>query len=97
MKTGQETTACHEATEADTEKIPPNPRMMLAIEEHQEIPKGEATVIQIGESRKRRRDRNLVAERRQKWKERTRGYRRSRSKLAGACRKVSHRAKVAWR
>jgi hypothetical protein len=47
--------------------------------------------------RKRRRIRNLAAERRQKRKERTRGNSGSRRNLAAACRKVSRRAKVAWR
>jgi hypothetical protein len=30
--------ACHEAMEADTEKIQPDPRMMQSIVEHQEVP-----------------------------------------------------------
>jgi hypothetical protein len=71
--------------------------MMQYIEEHQEIPKGEAAGTPVEEPRKRRRVRNLVAERRQKPKERTQGYGESRRKLAAACRKVSRSAKVAWR
>jgi hypothetical protein len=35
----KETTACHEATEADTEKTEPDPRMMHSIAEHQGVPK----------------------------------------------------------
>jgi hypothetical protein len=53
-----ETTACNEAT-----KIEPNPGMMQSIEEHQEIPKGEAAVMPLGEPRKRRKVCNLAAER----------------------------------
>jgi hypothetical protein len=51
----------------------------------------------VGEPKKRRRVQNLAAERRQKRKERTRGNRGSRKKLAAAYMKVSRRAKVAWR
>jgi hypothetical protein len=39
MKVCQETTACHEATETDTENIQADPRMMLSVTEHQEVPK----------------------------------------------------------
>jgi hypothetical protein len=83
-------TACNGATETD-----PNPGMMQSIEEHQ-IPKEDAAVMSVGDPRKRRRVWNLAAERIQKRKERTRGYRGSRRKSAAAC-KVSRRAKVAWR
>jgi hypothetical protein len=44
-----ETTACHGAT-----KTEPDPGMMQPIEEHQEVPKGEASVMPVGEPRKRR-------------------------------------------
>jgi hypothetical protein len=70
---------------------------MQSIEEHQEIHKEDAAVMQVGGLRKRRRVRNLTAERRQKLKERTRGNRGSRRKLVAACRKVSRLAKEAWR
>jgi hypothetical protein len=86
------TTACNEATDFE-----PNPGMMQSIEEHQEIPKGEAAVMPVGEPRKRRRVCNLAAERRQKTRERAQGYSESRRKSAAACRKVFRRAKVAWR
>jgi hypothetical protein len=72
IKVCQETNACHEATEADTEKTEPGPGRMQSIEDHQEIPKGEATVMSVGGLRKRRRFRKLAAESRQKPKERTR-------------------------
>jgi hypothetical protein len=88
--------ACFGKTEADTEKTEPDPGMMQSTEEHQEITKGEAAVMLVGEPRKRCRVRNLAAERCQKRKERTRGNRGSRRKSAAACRKVSHRAKVVW-
>jgi hypothetical protein len=42
-----DTTAGQEATETE-----PNPGMMQSIEEHQEIPKGEAMVMPVGEPRK---------------------------------------------
>jgi hypothetical protein len=59
---------------ADTtyEKTDPNQGMMQSTEEHQEIPKGEAAVMLVGELRKQHRVRNLAAERRQKQKERIR-------------------------
>jgi hypothetical protein len=79
---------------ADTD---PDPGMMQSTEEHQEIPKGEAAVMPVGEPRKRRRVRNLAAERRQKRKERIRRSCESKRRSTVACRKVSRRAKVAWR
>jgi hypothetical protein len=71
MKACQEATACHEAMEADIEKIEPNPGMMQSVGEPQEVPKGEAAVMPVGGLRKQCRDRNLAAERHQKPKERT--------------------------
>jgi hypothetical protein len=88
----KETTASNEATETKLD-----PRMMRSIEELQNILKGEAAVMSVGEPRKRRRVCYLAAQRRQKRKERTRGNRGSRRKLAATCRKVSRLAKVAWR
>jgi hypothetical protein len=88
--------ACLGKTEADTEKTEPDPGMMQSTEVHQEIPKGEAAVMPVGEPRKRRRVRSLAAERRQKQEERTRGNRGSRRKTAAACWKVSRCARVAW-
>jgi hypothetical protein len=88
--------ACLGKTEADTEKTKPDPGMMQSTEEHQEIPKGEAAVMPVREQKKQRRVRSLATERRQKWKERTRGNRGSRRKSVGACRKVSRRARMAW-
>jgi hypothetical protein len=71
--------------------------MMQSIEEHQEIPKGEAAVMPAGGPRKRCRVENLAAECCQNRKERTQQNRESWRKLAAACRKVFCRAKVAWR
>jgi hypothetical protein len=88
--------ACLQKMEADTEKTKPDPGMMQSIEEHQEIPKGEATVMPVGEPRKQRRVRSLATEHRQKRKERTWGNRGSRRKSAATCRKVSRCARVAW-
>jgi hypothetical protein len=45
---------------------------MQSIEEHQDISKGDAAVMLVGEPRKRSRVCNLAVERRQKKKERTR-------------------------
>jgi hypothetical protein len=70
--------------------------MMQSIEEHQQIPKGEAARMPVGGPRKRRRVTNRVADRRQKRKERTRGYYGFGRKLAAACRKVFRRAKGDW-
>jgi hypothetical protein len=93
LKEGRkQTAACNAATETKL-----NPGMMQSIEEHQDIPKGETAVMPVGEPRKRRRVCSLASECRQKRKERTRGHRVSRRKSAAACRKVSLRAKVAWR
>jgi hypothetical protein len=72
-----------------------NPGMMLSVGEHQEVIEEEAAVMPVGEPKKRRRNRNLAAERRQKPKERTRGYCGSRKRVTVADRKVSRRATVA--
>jgi hypothetical protein len=62
--------------------------MMQSTEEHQEISKGEAAVMLVGEPRKWRRVRNLAAERRQKMKKRTwekSGYKRKLADPTGRC------------
>jgi hypothetical protein len=41
--------ACLGKMEADTEKTEPDSGMMQSTEEHQEIPKGEAEVMPVGE------------------------------------------------
>jgi HD superfamily phosphohydrolase len=56
-----ETTACNGLTETEHD-----PGMMQSIEEHQEIPKEDATVMPVGERRKRRRVCNLAVKCRQK-------------------------------
>jgi hypothetical protein len=86
-----ETTTSNEATETEHD-----PGMMQSIEEHQENPKGEATVMPVGVPRKWRRVCNLAAECCQKRKERARGKSGSWRKSAAACRKVSCCTKVAW-
>jgi hypothetical protein len=97
QKACQETTACHEATEAGTEKTETDPGMMQSKEKHQEIPRGEAAVMSVRGLRKLCRVRNLAAERRQKPKERTRGYCGSRKTVTVAGRRTSRHASVAWR
>jgi hypothetical protein len=71
--------------------------MMQSIGEHQEVPKEEVAVMPVGGLRKRCRDRNLAARRRQKPKRRIRASRESQKTLTIAGRKVSRRARVAWR
>jgi hypothetical protein len=96
MKACQETTVCHETTEADTKEIEPNPGMMQSVAEHQEAPK-DSIVKPVEGRKKRHRGRKQAAGRRGEPKDVTRGNCGSRRKLAAACRKVSRRAKVAWR
>jgi hypothetical protein len=71
--------------------------MMQSIEKHQEIPKEDSAVMLVGRPGKRRELCNLAAERLQEVREMIRGNSRSRRKSAAACRKVSRRAKAAWR
>jgi hypothetical protein len=87
-----EKTACNEATETAQD-----PGMMQPIDEHQEIPKGETAVMLVGGLWKRRRVQNLAAGPSQKKKERTTGNSGPKRKSAAACKRVSPRAKVAWR
>jgi hypothetical protein len=51
----------------------------------------------VGGLKKRRRDRNLAAGRRQRPKRRIQASCESKRKLAAACRKITRRATVAWR
>jgi hypothetical protein len=96
-KTCLETTAYYEATETDTEKIQPDPRMMQSVVEQQEVAKEEAAVMSVGGVRKRRRDQNLAAGRRQKPKERIKASCESRRRLTVRGRKMTRHAGVAWR
>jgi hypothetical protein len=96
MKECQETTVCHEATEADMEKIGPESGMMQSVAEHQEVPREDAAVIPVGGLRKQRRGRKQAAGRREEPKELNRGMCGSWEKLAAAYRKVSCHATVAW-
>jgi lambda repressor-like predicted transcriptional regulator len=85
-----------EGTKSDPEQTEPSPEMMQFVGKHQEV-STEAAVMPVGEPRKRRRNRNPDAERRQKPKERTRGYCGSQNRVTVADRKVSRRATVARR
>jgi hypothetical protein len=87
-----ETTACNEATETE-----PHLGIVQSVVEHHENPTEDAALMPVGGPRKRRRTLNVAAKSHQKLKERTQGYCGSRRKLAAACRKMSRRAKVAWR
>jgi hypothetical protein len=78
-----------QALQADMEKTDRDPTMMQPSVKHQEIPTEEDVVIPVRGLKKRRRVRNLAAERRQKKHKRIREFCRSR--------KVSRHAIVAWR
>jgi hypothetical protein len=97
MKACQETTACHEATNADLEKIEPDPGMMQSVGEHQEVPKEHATMKPVKGRMKQRRGRKLTAGRRGEPKELTQGYCGSRKRVTVAGRRTSRDARVAWR
>jgi hypothetical protein len=97
MRACQETTACHEAMEADIEKIQPDSRMMQFVAEHQESPKEEASVMPVRGLSKRRRDQNLAVVRHQKPKGRIQASCESQKKLTVPGRKMTCHAKVAWR
>jgi hypothetical protein len=90
---------CRSETEASQEetKTEPDPRKMQSVEEHQGIPKEEAAVMPVGGVKKRRRDRNLTAGRRQKPKGRIQASSESRRRLTVAGKKMTRRAIVAWR
>jgi hypothetical protein len=64
----KEEVAVHSETAASQEaaETKPNPGKMQSVQEHQEILKEDAVVMPVGEPRKRRRDWNLAAGRRQK-------------------------------
>jgi hypothetical protein len=92
----QEIIACHEATETNTEKIQSNPRVMQSVAEHQEVSKEDAAVMPVGGLGKRRRDRNLAAEHRQKPMGRIQANFESRRRLTVAGRKITPHSRVAW-
>jgi hypothetical protein len=69
---------------------------MQSVEEEQEIPKEEAAVMPVGGLRKRRRDRNLAAGRRQKPMRRIQASCEFRRRLTIAFKKITRRATVAW-
>jgi hypothetical protein len=87
-----ETAPSQEATKTERD-----PEMMQSAEEHQEFPKEDAAVMPVGEPRKRRRDRNLAAGRRQKPKRSFQASCEYKKRSAAARRKMTRRATVAWR
>jgi hypothetical protein len=93
----QRTCRSETATSQETTETKPDPGMMQSAEEHQEFPKEDAAVMPVGEPRKRRRDQNLAAGRRQKPKERIQATCGCRRKLTIAGKKMTRRATVAWR
>jgi hypothetical protein len=68
LNTHQERTMAYPGTT----EIDPDPRKMSSAEEHHEIPNKEAAVAPVRGLKKRRRVRDLAAERRQKKRKRTR-------------------------
>jgi hypothetical protein len=94
MKACREMTVCHEATEVDIGKIEPDSGMMQSVAVHQGVPREDATVMPVGEPRKRRRDRKLDARRRRKQQERTQKKDGCRKDLVAAHRGTTHRAQV---
>jgi hypothetical protein len=93
MKACQEKTACHKATERETENTQPDPGMMQSIAEHQEVPKEDAAVMLVGGLRKRCRD--WMEFSCQKLKERIQASYESSRRLTVAGRKLSRHAAVA--
>jgi hypothetical protein len=93
----QKTCRSETASSQEATKTKPDPGMMQSAEEHQDIPKEDAAVMPVGGLRKRRRDRNLAAGRRQKPKKRIRASCESKRRSATACKKITRRATVAWR
>jgi hypothetical protein len=81
-------TTYREVTEADTEKIEPDPGIMQSVGEHQEVPKEEAMVMLVRGLRKRCRDQNLGAGHHQKPKGRTQASCESQKRLTFASRKI---------
>jgi hypothetical protein len=65
--------------------------------EYRKVPKEDAVVKPVVGLRKRHRDWNLAAERRQKQKKRTQGYCGSRKRMTAGGRRMTHCARVAWR
>jgi hypothetical protein len=70
---------------------------MQSIAEHQEVPKEEAAAMPVRGLRKRCRDRNLTAGRRQKGKGRIQASCESQKRLTVSGRKMTCRARVAGR
>jgi hypothetical protein len=86
--------ACQEKTEAHLAWKKPTV-VDTKHEAAQEVPKENGAVMPVRGSRKRRRNRNLAAGRRQKSKNTTRDKYESRKRLAVTCRGTNRRAKVA--
>jgi hypothetical protein len=61
MKACQDTTACHEVTDTDKEKIEPDPGMMQPIGRRQEDSKEDAIVKSVKGRKKRHRDQKIAA------------------------------------
>jgi hypothetical protein len=85
------------ASQENTEKTEQEPGTMQSMEEHQEIPKEKVVMKPVKGRKKRHRGRKPAAGRHGEPKELTRGDCGFGRKSAATCRKVSCRAKVAWR
>jgi hypothetical protein len=93
----KETMSCQVTTEAFLDSKELNPEEIESESKRWEVPTEDAVVKPAKGRKKRHRDRYQAAGRRGEPKELTRGNCGYRRKLAGACRKVSRRATVAWR
>jgi hypothetical protein len=74
-----------------------NPVEMECESRHQEVPKKEAAVMPVGGLRKQCGDREMAARHCQKPKGRIQARCESLKRLTITCRKMTHRARVAWR
>jgi hypothetical protein len=80
-----------------TTDLKANPEEMKSESEHRKVPKEDAVGKPVKGPKKRHRGRKLAAGRHGEPKELTRGDCGYGRKLAATCRKVSRRARVAWR
>jgi hypothetical protein len=93
--TRKETTACQEMEACLEEEEQTSVEMKPEVAQ-KEVPKEDAVVQPVKGRKRRYRGRKQIAGRRGEPNELTRGDCGSWMKLAAACRKVSHRATVAW-
>jgi hypothetical protein len=93
----KETTARQETTEACLVITEPNSLEIVSDVEHEEVPNEEATVKPVRALKKQHRGRHIAAGGSGKPKKRTQGNGGCQKKLAPARRRMTRRARVAWR